>query len=75
VWTGLRGGWGVVRLDTEGALDRLVALPVPCPSGLAFGGPDGSTLFITTARDAVSREALEAAPLSGRLFVVRHAGA
>ena len=47
---------------------------MPCPSGLAFGGPDGRTLFITTARDAVSREALEAAPLSGRLFVVRHAG-
>ena len=74
VWTGLRGGWGVVRLDADGALDRLVALPVPCPSGLAFGGSDGRTLFITTARDAVSREALEAAPLSGRLFVVRHAG-
>jgi IclR family acetate operon transcriptional repressor len=71
VWTGLRGGWGVVRLDADGALDRLVALPVPCPSGLAFGGPDGHTLFVTTARDAVSREAQEAAPLSGRLFVVR----
>jgi DNA-binding IclR family transcriptional regulator/sugar lactone lactonase YvrE len=71
VWVGLRGGWGVVRLDADGTLDRLVALPVPCPSGLAFGGDDGRTLYITTARDAVSREALEAAPLSGRLFVLR----
>jgi DNA-binding IclR family transcriptional regulator/sugar lactone lactonase YvrE len=71
VWTGLRGGWGVVRLEPDGTLERLVALPVPCPSGLAFGGSDGRTLFVTTARDAVSREALEAAPLSGRLFTLR----
>lgn len=70
LWTGLRGGWGVVRLEPDGSLERLVALPVPCPSGLAFGGSDGRTLFITSARDAVSREALEAAPLSGRLFTL-----
>ena len=50
VWTGLRGGWGVVRLEADGTLERLVALPVPCPSGLAFGGSDGRTLFITSAR-------------------------
>ena len=73
VWAALRGGWGVLRLDADGALDRMVALPVPCPSGLAFGGADGRTLFITTARDAVSREALEAAPLSGRLFMLEDA--
>ena len=70
VWTALRGGWGVMRFEADGSLDRLVALPVPCPSGLAFGGADGHTLFITTARDAVSREALDAAPLSGRLFAL-----
>ncbi|MDP3611711.1 MAG: IclR family transcriptional regulator C-terminal domain-containing protein, partial [Rubrivivax sp.] len=70
VWIALRGGWGVMRFEADGSLDRLVALPVPCPSGLAFGGADGHTLFITTARDAVSREALDAAPLSGRLFAL-----
>lgn len=70
VWVALRGGWGLMRFEANGTLDRLVALPVPCPSGLAFGGSDGHTLFITTARDAVSREALDAAPLSGRLFVL-----
>jgi len=73
VWVALRGGWGLMRFEADGSLDRLVALPVPCPSGLAFGGADGHTLFITTARDAVSREALDAAPLSGRLFVLQTA--
>lgn len=70
VWTALRGGWGVLRLQGDGTLDRMVALPVPCPTGVAFGGADGRTLFITSARDAIGREALDAAPLSGRLFAL-----
>jgi hypothetical protein len=37
----------------------------------AVAGRTGRTLFVTTAREAVDRESLEAAPLSGRLFVVQ----
>ncbi len=48
----------------------MIALPVPCPTDVGFGGDDGDTLFVTSARDAVTREALDAAPLSGRLFAV-----
>jgi DNA-binding IclR family transcriptional regulator/sugar lactone lactonase YvrE len=70
VWCALRGGWSVVRLDADGAVDRIVALPVPCPTDLGFGGEAGDILFVTTARDAVGREALDAAPLSGRLFAI-----
>lgn len=64
------GGWSAVRFDADGGLDRVVALPVPCPTDLGFGGPQRRTLYITSARDAVSRESLDAAPLSGRLFAV-----
>ena len=70
VWTALRGGWSVVRFEPDGSVDQVVALPVPAPTDVAFGGTDGRTLFITSARDAVSREALDAAPLSGRLLTV-----
>jgi IclR family transcriptional regulator, acetate operon repressor len=70
VWTALHGGCGVLRLQCDGTLDRMVALPVPCPTGVSFGGADGRTLFITSARDAIGREALDAAPLSGRLFAL-----
>jgi len=39
---------------------------------VAFGGgPARPALYITSAREAVTRESLDAAPLSGRLFVVR----
>jgi len=70
LWTALRGGWSVARFEPDGSMDRVVALPVPAPTGVALGGEDGRTLFVTTARDALDRESLEAAPLSGRLFVV-----
>lgn len=73
LWTALRGGWGVARFGADGGMDRMVALPVPAPTGVAFGGDDGCTLFVTTARDALDRESLAAAPLSGRLFVVANA--
>ncbi len=71
VWSALRNGWSVVRFEADGSVDRVIALPVPCPTDVAFGGVDGNTLFVTSARDAVTREALDAAPLSGRLFAVR----
>jgi IclR family transcriptional regulator, acetate operon repressor len=70
LWTALRGGWSVARFEADGSMDRVVALPVPQPTGVAFGGDSGRTLFVTTARDTLDRESLEAAPLSGRLFVV-----
>ena len=70
VWSALRGGWSVARFASDGSLDRVLALPVPCPTGVAFGGDHAGTLFVTSARDTVNREALDGAPLSGRLFVV-----
>jgi len=69
VWTALYDGWGIVRISPEGELDRLVALPVPCPTDLAIGGADGKTLFITTARQSIPLDVLANAPLSGSLFV------
>jgi IclR family transcriptional regulator, acetate operon repressor len=73
VWTALRGGWSAARFEADGTLDRVIALPVPCPTDLGFGGPGGRTLYVTSARDAVNREALDAAPLSGRLFALADA--
>ena len=38
-----------------GRVDRIVQLPVEIPTSAAFGGADGRTLFITTARYSSSR--------------------
>jgi IclR family transcriptional regulator, acetate operon repressor len=67
IWTCLQGGWGVVRFAADGGLDRVVGLPVPCPTDLAFDG-QFSSLYVATARQSVSLEVLNDAPLSGRLF-------
>ncbi len=68
VWTALCDGWSVVRFAADGSLDRVVGLPVPCPTDLAFGGPAMDRLFVTTARHLVALDTLVNAPLSGRLF-------
>jgi sugar lactone lactonase YvrE len=71
VWCALHGGWSVAHFDASGALDQVLALPVPCPTSVALGGADGHTLFVTSARNTLKRDALDTAPLSGRLFVLR----
>lgn len=71
VWTALRGGWSVVRFAPDGSMDRLVGVPVPCPTDLGFSA-DGAQLFVTTSRDAFDAETLKTAPLSGQLFTIDH---
>ena len=70
LWSALRGGWSVVRFEADGSLDRVVAIPVPHPTGVGLGGAARNALYVTSARTAVGRDALDAAPLSGRLFVL-----
>ena len=70
VWTALKDGWSVVRFAPDGSLDRVLGLPVPCPTDLAFGGAGGNTLYITSARHMVPMDTLASAPLSGRLLQV-----
>lgn len=70
VWAALLDGWGVVRLTEFGDVDATLALPVPRPTGLAFGGPGFRTLYITTSREGLSKDAALHAPLSGRVFAL-----
>ncbi|WP_309680672.1 IclR family transcriptional regulator C-terminal domain-containing protein [Polaromonas sp.] len=74
IWTALQDGWSVVRFSPDGNQDRVIGLPVPCPSGLALGGEQLDTLYVTSARQPVSLETLGNAPLSGRLFCLDISG-
>jgi IclR family acetate operon transcriptional repressor len=69
VWAALSDGWSVLRISPDGILDRVIGLPVPCPTDVAVGGANGDQLFITTARQPVALDTLGKAPLSGRLLV------
>ncbi|MEO0982743.1 MAG: SMP-30/gluconolactonase/LRE family protein [Pseudomonadota bacterium] len=62
----------VVRYAPDGAIDRIVELPVSRPTGCAFGGPDLATLFITTARAGLAQsELFDRQPLAGGLFALQ----
>lgn len=70
VWTTQRDGWSLARFDAEGNLERMIGLPVPCPTDLCFGGDGMRTLFITSARQELKLEVLGSAPDSGGVLQV-----
>jgi sugar lactone lactonase YvrE len=70
VWVALWQGSAVRRYTPGGELDRVIELPVPLVTACAFGGPDLTDLYITTARTGLTGPLA----LAGSLFVVPGAG-
>lgn len=70
VWVALWDGGAVRRYTPSGELDRVIPLPVPLVTACAFGGPDLTDLYITTARVGLTSPH----PLAGSLLVVPGAG-
>ena len=68
IWCAIWDGWRVNRFAPDGSIDRIVDLPVPRPTSVAFGGTDFSELYMTTARTRLPASALSDAPLSGGIF-------
>lgn len=58
------------RYDRNGTIVEKIPLPVPAPTMPCFGGRDMKTLFFTSLRAGLSAEKLEAAPLSGGVFMM-----
>lgn len=70
LWVCLFGGGAVRRYGPDGALDAVVPLPVTNPTCPAFGGPDLTTLYVTSARHRLSPAQLAAEPLAGALLAL-----
>lgn len=70
LWNCQWGGSRIVRYAPDGSVDRILEVPVEQPSSCAFGGTDLTTLFITTAREYLSEEALAKQPLAGSVLAV-----
>ena len=72
VWICHWGGGCVTCHDPDTAQELArVHLPVSQVTSCTFGGPDLSTLFITSARFSLDEAALAREPLAGGLFAVR----
>lgn len=69
-WCALYEGGRVVQLSAAGELLQSIATPAVCPTMVCLGGPDGRTLFVTTARHGRPADELARTPLAGRVLVL-----
>jgi len=53
LWVALWGGGCVHRYAPDGSRDRVLPVPVPNPTSVAFGGPDLEDLYVTAAASHV----------------------
>lgn len=70
LWSAQWDAWRVVRYRPDGTEDRVIELPVQRPTCPAFGGPDLSRLFVTTARVGLDEGTLKSQPGAGGIFAV-----
>jgi D-xylonolactonase len=70
LWIAHWGASRVTRRDERGAVLQTIKLPCSQITSCAFGGPGLRTLYITSAADGLTPEALEREPLAGGLFAV-----
>jgi sugar lactone lactonase YvrE len=69
LWSARHGGGCVVRIAPDAEITDRVDLPRGVqPTACALGGADLRTLYITTTRQGMTAEQIEAAPAAGRLF-------
>ncbi|HWJ87086.1 MAG TPA: SMP-30/gluconolactonase/LRE family protein [Pelagibacterium sp.] len=69
--------WGASRVavyDPRGMFLRAIAVDAPNTSCPAFGGPEFSTLFCTSAREGMDADDLAARPRSGMVFAAEGVG-
>ena len=71
IWVAIWGGGRVRRYTPTGELEREIRLPVSNVSSVAFGGPDYSDLYITSARIGLDDAQLRSEPLAGACFVCK----
>ena len=68
LWLAVFGTGEVRRYTPDGDLDTVIRVPVDQPTSMAFGGDDLATLYITTAREALTPEEVAAQPHAGDIF-------
>jgi sugar lactone lactonase YvrE len=71
IWVAGWGGWKVHRYSPVGEYLGFVDVPVAQVTSCAFGGEDLMDLYITTAIEGQTEQALELQPEAGSLFVTR----
>ncbi|MBB6252901.1 SMP-30/gluconolactonase/LRE family protein [Nitrospirillum iridis] len=69
LWSAQWGASQVVRYAPDGTVAGVLPVPTARVSCVAFGGPDLTLLFVTTAREGMTDAEVAADPHAGTLFV------
>jgi L-arabinonolactonase len=70
LWCAFWDGGQIVGFDGDGKPRETIAVPALRPTSLTFGGPDLTTMYITTAAYGLSDAELADWPASGAVFEV-----
>ena len=68
LWTAVYGGGRPHRYAPDGRLDRVVPLPMSQPKSCAFGDDGLDVLYMTSASQRLSSEALMQEPYAGAVI-------
>ena len=71
LWLALWAGGAIHRYAPDGRLDRAYPTPMSHPTKCAFGGPDLSDLYVTSASIELKADARAAQPHAGSLYRAR----
>ncbi|GFM80032.1 senescence marker protein 30 [Pseudomonas cichorii] len=69
VWNARWGGSCLIRFAPDGSVDWVIDLPVSHPTSCVFGGPDLSTLYVTSAAPADAHGQFDGAVLKADVGV------
>ncbi len=70
-WCAMFEGGRILRLSPKGEVLQEIALPLRCPTMIAFGGDDFRTLYITSASHNRSTTELAHYPVSGCVLSIQ----
>lgn len=70
-WCAMFEGGRLLRIAPGGEIAAEIEVPARCPTMPCFGGPDGRTLYLTSARHGRPAAELQAFPHSGCVFAAR----
>lgn len=71
LWSGHWQGFRMTRYDPDGRKERIVEVPVPTATCMAFGGRDLDELYVTTGKKGLTDEQLKQFPHAGDMYSVK----
>lgn len=73
LWNAQYGGFRVAGYKPDGTFIDAIDIPARCTTCPAFGGPDLSDMYVTSATQGLDPVTLAEHPLNGQTFVVENA--